>query len=529
MAKVGRLNVEVGASTKGLRSDLGGAERLVGKFKRDLDKLGDTSPLRHFDKSITKIGAGAGRLIGGVTRGLLGLGAAGVTAGAGLGVVAASQIDLIGDQADAAKKLGITRNELITLQRAAKSTGVDNDKLTSSFEKMSDVLGSAFRGDGGAKKAIEGIGLSVTDLQRMDPTKQFMAIGQAIDNIDDPAMRIAAARDVFGKAGGDLIPMFEQGAGAIAGAYRELGLFGNLLSNLDQSGIEKAGDAFDTFGTIVEGLKTRLAAEVSPLLVKIGEDTTAWITSLGGVEAIADKGLAKLADGVTKTSTAMNAATAAGRTASDVKAGTIDKAGGLLSKIPGGETIGKALTWNPVRDTVGAIYGKHKSDLALEAMQDKASRRMGGPALTTSGAIAQYAADARTDIEDDAAGVPRRSEARAIAAEPTAPRPVSTATSAWGRVSEEHGVERGRPTWQDRVPAEGPAKWESKVPAKDGPANWESKRPEPMNYVERDPMAMALSGNPMGKASAPVDMTRVEVLLGDIKNELRRGVKGVLS
>jgi hypothetical protein len=498
MAKIGKLNVEVGASTRGLRKDLGGAERLLGKFKRDIDSMGDTQPLRHFNTSITKMTGGAGRLLGGMTKALGALGVAGVAAGAGLGVVAQSQIELIGDQADAAKKLGITRNELITLQRAAKGVGVDNDKLTASFEKMSDVLGSAFRGDSGAVKAIEGIGLSVADLQRMDPAARFMAIGQAIDNIDDPAAKIAAARDVFGKAGGDLIPMFEGGAGAIAGAYSELEKFGNLLSNLDQTGIERAGDAFDTFGTIVEGLKTRLAAELAPLIVKIGEDTTAWITSLGGIEAVADKGLAKLGQGVASASGAMQSAVAAGRTAKDVKEGTIDRAGGLLSKIPGGEAIGKALTWNPIRDTVGAIYEKHKSDQALAEMEDKASRRMGGPALTPMGAVSQYIADARTDIEDDAAGVPRRSEARAIAAEPPVPAPKSTAASAWERVS-------GKPR-VDEMPARS--------------ASW----------ANGDAMTAAVSANPMATAQAKgTDMGKVETLLEDIKGVLKGGVVGRLA
>lgn len=522
MARVGRLNVQLGAELSPLKRDMGGAERLLGKFKKDVDKLGDASPLRHFSTSITKVAGGAGRLLGGLTKGLLGLGAAGAAAGIGLGVVAESQISLIGDQADAAKKLGLTRNELLTLQRAAKGVGIDSDKLTASFEKMSDVLGSAFRGDSGAVKTLEKLGLSVSDLQRMDPAARFMAIGRAVGSIDDPAKKIAAARDVFGKAGGDLIPMFEGGAGAIAGAYRELGLFGNLLSDLDLHGIESAGDAFDAFGTIVDGVKTRLAAEVAPVVVKIGEDTTAWIESMGGVGAIADGALVKLADGLEAVGNKISHVGALAKVMADegsaIGATLAPAAPIAKALIPGGLGLGLA------GKGIGALYDygqEYVTDVSNSG--EKRGKHAGiSPKKKGLGTLArEYVDTARANNEDDAAGVPRRSES--VVAESTPQK-----FSDWKR-----GRKRdpNLPKYDEKRPAGTPG-YESKRLSDDPYMNkYESKRPGfKRDYEAKRPaIEAAIGGDPVVKAISQKGDPEVTALLKEIAKNTRTPGAGLLQ
>lgn len=512
MAKVGKLNVEIGADTKSFRRGMKESRSDIGKWAKTV---------RGMRNMAGGLGSGITRMGQGAAAGLATVGVAAGAAAVGLGYVAKEQIDLIGDQADAAKKLGITRNALVTLQRAAKGTGVDADKLTSGMEKMGDVLGSAFRGDSGAVKTIEGLGLKTSELYRMNPEARFLAIGQAIDRIDDPAMRIAAARDVFGKAGGDLIPLFDGAGTAVKNAASELKLFGGLLSNIDQHGIEQAGDAFDGFGTILDGFKNQLAAEVAPVIVKLGTDTRTWIEELGGVEAIADKGLVALEGKLLSVAKATDTAIAAARTAGDIKSGV----GNMIDKVTPGGAVGgaikSALTWNPVRDTVGALWDKNQSDLALERMEDKASRRMTGKATTKTGAIAQYIDDARSENAISAAAA----EPGAVA---QAPAPVAARDSAWTRASGKPTLEASeRSNWESKIP-NGEPNWKSKIPVEDGPANWKSKRPEPRNFVERDPMQAALNANPTGKntgnGSSDADMQENNQLLREVRDALRGGV-----
>lgn len=275
MARLGKLNIELGLIAKGLNTGLKKASSTLSGFSKRVESLGKSTGA-FAAKAATPVAA---------------VGAAATAAGAALAYVTKEQINLIGDQADAAKKLGTTRNALLTIQRAAKGVGIESVAVTASMEKMSDLLGSAFRGDSGAVTTLEKLGLQIKELRTLSPEQQFMRIGQAIDGIDDPAQKIAAARDIFGKQGGNLVNLFAGGSAAISDAAAELGNLGVLLSDLDLHGVEKAGDAFDAMGTLMEGITTQLSKEVSPVIVQISKDSMAWLESIGGVEAAVGKGL----------------------------------------------------------------------------------------------------------------------------------------------------------------------------------------------------------------------------------------------
>jgi len=276
MANITKLNVMLTASTKGLSAGISKAQGMLKGLSKDAQRM-----RANFNTAFNKIGTGA-------SRAFMGLSTAAAAAGASIAYLTKNSIDAVGDTNDFAKSLGLTYNELRKIQFAAGQAGVDSEALNASFAKMSDTLGSAMGGNASAIKAFENIGLSVEKLQRMSPGQQFEAIANAINKIQDPSQKMAAARDIFGKSGGALISLFEGAGAAIREAGMTLDIFGISLSQLDVTKIDNAGDAMGEMSLLLEGIGNQLAAEVAPYISQIADDTLAWLESMGGVGTAMD-------------------------------------------------------------------------------------------------------------------------------------------------------------------------------------------------------------------------------------------------
>lgn len=267
MARIGKLNIEIGASNN-TRKGLLLASRDISRWARDTRKA--TAHL-------------GGVAFKGVTGGVAAVGSAATAAGTAIGYLTMKSIDAVGDANDFAKSVGASYTELRKLQKAAQLSGVDLATTNVALMKMSDVLGSAFGGNAAAIESFEKIGVSVDALKRMKPEQQFVAIGEAINRIKDPSEKIAAARDIFGRSGGSLISFFANARQDIAEAGIALDRFGISLSQVDVEKIDAAGDAFGEWKFIVEGIGNQLAKQFAPLILDASDRLVKMIDDAGGV------------------------------------------------------------------------------------------------------------------------------------------------------------------------------------------------------------------------------------------------------
>ena len=267
MARIGRLNVEVGATNK-TKGGLLLASKDISRWAKQTRKATmDVGSMAM--KSFAKSGAAAAASLG--------------AAGAAMGYFVAKTIDAVGDANDFAKSVGSSYTELRTLQKAASMAGVDLETTNGAMMKMSDVLGSAFGGNKAAIDSFKNIGVSVDSLRRMRPEQQFVAIAEAVNKIGDPAKKVAAARDIFGKSGGGLISFFKNARGDIEDAAKALDLYGVSLKQIDVEKIDAAGDAMGEFKFILEGVGNQLAKNFAPLITAASEDLVKMIEDAGGV------------------------------------------------------------------------------------------------------------------------------------------------------------------------------------------------------------------------------------------------------
>ena len=116
------------------------------------------------------------------------------------------------NDADALTKMhdrtGISIEGLQRLQVAGDDAGNTIDEMAGAINQFQNRLVS---GDQSAVSALDKLGVSLDDIQRMAPDQQFMAISEALRNVSDPAQQVALAMDLFGKTGTQVLPTLKRG------------------------------------------------------------------------------------------------------------------------------------------------------------------------------------------------------------------------------------------------------------------------------------------------------------------------------
>lgn len=199
-----------------------------------------------------------------------------LTGAAGGGIVSAALIGIAkrsieaGDNLQkAAVKAGTTVKAMSELAYVAKLADVPLDALSTALKKMQIALSEAGTGSKKAQGAFDALGLTYDQLQKRKPEGQFTLIADRISKLVDPADRARAATELFGKAGADLLPLFEQGAGGIAKAVAEARKLGLVIGDDQAQALADADDSIKRLTASWEAFGTKLTAYVAPALADV--------------------------------------------------------------------------------------------------------------------------------------------------------------------------------------------------------------------------------------------------------------------
>lgn len=327
--RAGRAFVEMFASDKKLKADLR-------RIQRDLANWG---------RSIQQVGRQV------LTAGL---------AGAGAFALAGKMFASAGDElAKMSDRTGVAVESLSSLVYAANQSGVETESLEGALRRMLRTVGEAKGGVRTAVDALDGLGISLADIEGMSPDKQFLLIADRIAQIEDPAVKTAAAMKVFGKSASDLFPFLKagsQGVRALANEY--LGLVG-AVSEDDARAAEALSDSFTSLIAVAKRLMFNVGAGLA-------KELTSTFTAITKVVGASAKWLdanretvsmvAKLTLGVVGAGVAI---LGLGITLSAAAAG-LGKAMGALAVIKGvagTAAAGLALLLNPIGLVTAAVVG----------------------------------------------------------------------------------------------------------------------------------------------------------------------------
>ena len=173
------------------------------------------------------------------------------------------------EQAKLARQLGMTNEQLATLERAADLSGVAAGALTQSIQGLNRRLGESIDGSGATADALDSIGLSARELVNLAPEQQIQTIGAAMQQLGTHAERSAVAQQIFGRAGQQMLLLLDGSTETFERAAREVESFGLAINEIDAARIESINDNMSTLQQVTEGAARRMAVQLSPVLAGI--------------------------------------------------------------------------------------------------------------------------------------------------------------------------------------------------------------------------------------------------------------------
>ena len=227
---------------------------------------------------LANIGASVAGLVNPFTVGL----AAVAAFGAGASAVASGLVDLedrvekLGNTAD---KLGVSFEFIQVLEEAGNRSGVSIESVSSAFGKLQKTLAGADEESKAATESLAKLGVSFADLESLSPEEQIRLVGEKLQGIEDPAKRTAAAMQIFGKSGADLLPFFAQ----LGPAADDIERLGGSLSAIDRGRIDDFGAGIDALGVASSRLGELLLLPFAGLGEGIAQGSAEF---LGGINAI---------------------------------------------------------------------------------------------------------------------------------------------------------------------------------------------------------------------------------------------------
>ncbi|GAB6188130.1 phage tail tape measure protein [Thermopirellula anaerolimosa] len=288
------------------------------------------------------------------------------------GMLGASRVFAsMGDtMAKASQRTGIAVERLSELAYAAEQSGADLEALEAGVRRMQKTIAEAAGGSESAQEALATLGLSIQQLAGLSPDQQFMLIADRLAKIPNPTERAAAAMELFGRSGTQLLPLIANGAAgleALARRARELGL---VMATEDAEAAVVFGDLLaDLWKTVKMGVFV-IGSALAPVLADLVE------RALGVIRSVAD--WIKANKTLVVTVFKMAAALVAGGAALIILGGILSGLGfafGTLASIVTG--VGTALS------VIGTVLGAILSPAGLVIA---ALASLGGYLLYVSGA-----------------------------------------------------------------------------------------------------------------------------------------------
>lgn len=301
-------NVKAG----GAYVELGVRDKLDGALKKIEAKLSA------FGKKATLVGAatsGAGAAIVGPL-----VGAAKLFAGTG------AALD------DISKRTGVAGGKLSELSFAAGMSGTSIETVEKGLGKMAKVLYSADEESKNATDSLADLGLNIDELRGLSPDKQFEKIADALSSVRDPSARAALAMQVFGGAGAELLPMFENGSAGLKDMAAQAQALGLVLSDDSVSAAAELDDAFGAFMMTIQGVAVRIGEAIAGPLTWLLTVTSSLVGQVS-IWISENKELVSIVAAVGVGLLALGAAITAAGLASTALAIGLGSVGGLLAAI----------------------------------------------------------------------------------------------------------------------------------------------------------------------------------------------------
>ncbi|MTI13428.1 hypothetical protein [Sansalvadorimonas verongulae] len=244
-----------------LNTSLQKAQRIESLKKATVGRAAEYGRGTRVGRGVTAMG-GSSRLAAGAGLAAAGVTAAGAAAAAGATAAFAAtarladKLDVIGKQAS---KLGMTTDALQEMQFAAELSGVSAETMNMALQRQSRRIAEAAQGTGEAVNALEELGLSAEELNKLSPDEQMMKIADAMSQVKNANDKTRLSMKLWDSEGVALINVVNGGSEALKEMRKQ-------TSVIPKEVIEASANFNDELGKLKGQAYSTFASFMSPAL-----------------------------------------------------------------------------------------------------------------------------------------------------------------------------------------------------------------------------------------------------------------------
>jgi len=183
--------------------------------------------------------------------------------------LAVKQFAALGDEAaKGAIRAGLTAAAYSEFAHVAALAGTSGARFERAMQGMARGLFDAKRGAGEMLFVMKELGITWRDLETLKTEEKFLLLAERISRIPDPSIRAAIAMKAFGRAGAELLPMFEGGAEAIRHYMAEARRLGVSITPEMAKNAQLLTDMFWRFQQSIRGVVLAIGNKLAPIFIK---------------------------------------------------------------------------------------------------------------------------------------------------------------------------------------------------------------------------------------------------------------------
>jgi len=226
--------------------------------------------------------------------------------------------------ADSLGRTSLSSELTQALRLQAEMAGASLEDLEAAVQSAQKTIAKAAEGNEQAAAKFRKLGLSVSELVKLSPDQQFLAIAQGVSQIEDPAARATAAMDVLGGSAGRLMSILKEGGEGILQNFQMMQENGLILSDEDIDNADRLGDAWDMLMATLGAATRVVGAALAPALIRLLDFLqmgAAWVARFASANRGLTIGLALFAAAIGAAGAALTAFGTAGILVTGVVAG----------------------------------------------------------------------------------------------------------------------------------------------------------------------------------------------------------------
>lgn len=204
----------------------------------------------------------------------------------------ASETASFGDNiSKSAQKVGMSVSEYQRWDYAMKLAGTSMDASAAGFKTLTNSLDDAKNGSKSAIEKFKEIGLSLEDIQDLSREEVFGKVIESLQGMTDDAKKAAAANDLLGRAGMNLMPLLNQTAEETRAVMEETEKYGFIMSeDALQSSVDYV-DALTRMDSTLQGVKNNIVGQFLPGLTDVVNGISGMAAGIDGSDEQIESGV----------------------------------------------------------------------------------------------------------------------------------------------------------------------------------------------------------------------------------------------